>query len=100
MGSLAGYIATVCVSVVAAYLSQLLLPKIKIMYWLPHNFMHTVPAGQGGLQQPALPPASGQPPPSGVGQPAQTIKLLTHAVTVQNFGRQTAPWVEIVHRRR
>ena len=100
MGSLAGYIAAICISVAATYLSQFVVPKIKIMYWLPHNFMYTVPAGQVGPHQPALPPASAQSPASGAAQPAPSLKLLTHAVIVQNFGRQTAPWIEIVHRRR
>jgi hypothetical protein len=90
MGSLAGYIAAICMSVAATYLSQFVLPKVKIRYWLPNHFMYSIPASQISPQQPAPPTLLAAPP----------LKLLTHAVIVQNFGRQTAPWVEIVHRRR
>jgi len=106
MDSLAGYVATVCVTVAATYLSQFLRPKIKILYWLSHNFLYTIPANQLNpttTAQQALPPTSIQPATaSGAAQSAQPANLLilTHSVTIQNFGRRAAEWVEIVHRRR
>ncbi|HEY5175842.1 MAG TPA: hypothetical protein VII95_09800 [Terriglobales bacterium] len=102
MDSLAGYIATVCASVAATYLSQFLKPKVKILYWLSHSFLYTIPANQlnPANSAQALPPAPAQQ--AAAGQPAQpaSFLLLTHSVTIQNFGRDTADWVEIVHRRR
>jgi hypothetical protein len=115
MDTLAGYIATICVSVAATYLSQFLRPKIKIRYWISHAFLYTMP---WNLQQPlplpqrqappqqTLPPTTAipqEPPTTAVAQPSLAtgkVNLLTHTLTVQNFGRKTAEWVEIVHRRR
>jgi len=100
MNSLAGYLATICVTVIATYLSQFLRPKVKILYWLPHRFMYSIPSNQlnpvpGGTQiispdgtvltPPAAPP---------------TYLLLTQALTIQNFGREPAEWVEIAYRQK
>jgi len=97
VGSLAGYIGSLCVGIGVAYLSQFVLPKVKILYWVSHNFMYAMP-----VSPPPQPPEA--PPPNEQlvlpqAQP-QVFKVLTHSITVQNFGRQTAEWVEIVHRRR
>ena len=101
MDSLAGYIGTVCVSVVGTYLSQFLRPKIKIKYWMSHSFTYTIPNNQlnPAPNPPALPPF---PAGSVAGSPAVAANflLLTQSVTIQNFGRECADWVEIVHRRR
>ena len=103
MEHLAGYIAAVCVGVAVTYLSQFLVPKIKILLWISHNFLYTMPVNQAN-PQPSTPPQLQLPPsnpPSAVTQarPA-TFNILTHSITVQNFGRKTADWVEIVHRKR
>ena len=101
MDSLAGYIGAVCVSTVGTYLSQFLRPKIEIKYWLSHNFTYTIPNQQfnPAPNPPALPPF-----PAGnvAGQAAVPANswLLTQSVTIQNFGRACADWVEIVHRQR
>lgn len=100
MDTLAGYIGLVGVSVAATYFSQFLRPKIKIRYWFQHNFMYTMPWNvqpQQPLLQGAPPVAAGPAPQPGVGG---IINVLTHSVTVQNFGRKSAEWVEIVHQRR
>jgi hypothetical protein len=94
--SLAGNIGSLCVGIAVAYLSQFVLPKIKILYWLSHNFMHSVPMGQ---PQQGAPPLNQQQLALPQAEP-QVFKILTHSITIQNFGRQTADWVEIVHRRR
>ncbi len=102
MDSLAGYIATVVVSVAGTYLSQFLRPKVKIWYWLSHSFIYTIPNNQFN---PAPNPAPALPPvPAGnlaVPQAAPAnFLLLTQSVTIQNFGRECADWVEIVLRRK
>ena len=98
MDTLAGYIATACTSVAGGYLSRFLEPRIKIGYWLSHNFLYTIPANQfpaaQNVAQQALPPGGNAPP------QAQNLLLLTHSLTIQNFGRQPAEWIEVVHRRK
>jgi hypothetical protein len=94
MHSLAAYIATICATVIATYLSQFLSPKIKIRYWLSHSFMYTIPNTNPAAVTPAaiVPPAGG-----GAAAAPFHFKLLTQSVTIQNFGRESADWVEIVH---
>jgi len=91
--SLAGYIGTICVTIIATYLSQFLVPRVKILYWLSHSFLYTLP-----VPLPTGTPAS--PPTVSPTPKAPTFNLLTHSITVQNFGRKTADWVEIVHRKK
>ena len=91
MNSLAGYIATFLVAIAVAYFSQFLLPNVRLRYWMPLNFLYIIPANQLG---PQAAPAPAQP------SPAIPFQLLTHSITVQNFGRKSADRVEIVHRRR
>jgi hypothetical protein len=96
MDTLAGYITSLCVGAIGTYLSQFLRPKVKIRYWQPHSFIYTIPNNQFPAPNPAqaLPaPASNVavPPPA----PANFF-LLTRSVTIQNFGRESAGWVEIV----
>jgi hypothetical protein len=102
MGALAGYIATFCAGVLAKYAEQFLRPKVKIRYWLSHNFLYTIPPAQlPPNPAPALPapaPAGGIPAGPPAAQP--NFLLLTQSLTVQNFGRERAEWVEIVHRRK
>ena len=95
MDSLAGYIATLCVGAAGTYLSQLLRPKVKIKYWLSHSFIYKIPNNQMyPVPAAALPPAGG----TQAGPPTAThFFLLTQSVTIQNFGRECADWVEIVH---
>jgi hypothetical protein len=104
MDSLAGYFATLAVGAGGQYLSQFLRPKVKINYWLSHSFVYTIPNNQlnPAPPAPALPAA---PAPVGANQevpPAAPANffLLTQSVTIQNFGRKCAEWVEIVHARR
>jgi hypothetical protein len=89
MDTLAGYIGSLCVGVIGAYLSQFLKAKIKIRYWQSHNFMYTIPNPAA-----ALPAVAGNAP--ALPQPAN-FWLLTQSVTIQNFGRESAEWIEIVH---
>lgn len=97
MDSLAGYIATLCVGAAGQYLSQFLRPKVKIKYWLSHSFIYKIPNNQlnPAPAAPALPPAAG----NQAAPPAAPTHffLLTQSVTIQNFGRECADWVEIVH---
>ena len=103
MDSLAGYIATICVGAAGQYLSQFLRPRVKINYWLSNRFMYTIPNNQLPLAfapARALPPAPAEadqavPPPA-----PGNFFLLTQSVTVQNFGRGSAEWIEIVHAQR
>jgi hypothetical protein len=100
MDSLAGYIATLCVGAVGTYLSQLLRPKIRIKYWQSHSFMYKIPKDQQN-PTPALASSITLALPSGSQSNAQSgpahFFLLTQSLTVQNFGRERAEWVEIVH---
>src|SRR6266481_2806480 len=101
MDSLAGYIASLCVGAVGAYLSQFLKPKVKIRYWLAHSFMYTIPNNQNN---PAPAPVPALPAPAGnvAAPPAAPANflLLTQSVTIQNFGRESAAWVEVVLNRK
>lgn len=74
MESLAGYIATGVVSLLVGLALRSLEPKVKILWWSPHQFLFQ-------LTQPNL-------------------SLLTHAITIQNIGRKAAEGVEIVHKKR
>src|SRR5258707_9068578 len=96
MDSLAGYVATLGVGIVGTYLSQFLLPKVKIRYWLPHNFMYRIPNAQ---LAPALPPMNRQAAPPGPQQPPHFF-LLSQSILIQNFGRKSAEWVEIAHKKK
>jgi len=102
MDTLAGYIASLCMGAAATYLSQFLKPKVKIRYWLAHSFMYTIPNNQANPTPnpaPALPPPpAGNPVPPPIAPP--NFLLLTQALTIQNLGRESAAWVEIVHRRK
>lgn len=100
MDSLAGYIGTLCVGAVGNYLSQFLRPKIKIKYWLSHSFTYKIPNNQlnpAPAAALALPAANQAAPPA---PPAGHFYLLTQSVTIQNFGRERAEWIEIVHQQR
>jgi hypothetical protein len=100
MDTLAGYIASLCAGAAGTYLSQFLKPKVKIKYWLAHSFMYTIP---NNPFNPAPNPAPALPAPAGnvVAPPAPAnFLLLTQALTIQNFGRESAAWVEIVLNRK
>jgi len=75
MDSLGGYVATGVVSLLVGLALRSLEPKIKIVWWSPHRFLFKIPIQSN-------PPAN----------------LFTHAITVQNLGRKSAEWVEIVHK--
>jgi hypothetical protein len=98
--ALGGYIASICVGAVGQYLSQFIKPKIKIRYWLFHDFMYAIPNNQfspPNAAAPVLPPAPNQ----AVAPAAPPhFFLLTQSVTIQNFGREAAEWVEVVHRQK
>jgi hypothetical protein len=102
VSNLAGYIATLCVGIIGTYLSQFLRPKVKIKYWFSHSFTYTIPKNQinpAPNPAPALAPAPG----AGVAlapAPSPNFFLLTQSLTVQNFGRERAEWIEIVHRQK
>ena len=66
---------------------------------MSHSFIYTIPNNQfnPAPNVPVLPAAV----PNEAGQPAPpNFRLLTQSLTVQNFGRECADWVEIVHARR
>jgi hypothetical protein len=90
----AGYILTLFVGIAGTYLSQFVLPKIRVLFWVSHDFLYSVPVGQ---QNPQQPPALQLPLPQ-VQSPNFLVR--TQSITVQNFGRKSAEWVDIVHRRR
>jgi hypothetical protein len=96
----AGYIFTLFVGIAGTYLSQFVLPKIKILFWVSHDFLYSVPINQHNpqQQQQALPPPAQQLPLPQV-QP-QNFVVRTQSIVVQNFGRKSAEWVDIVHRTR
>jgi len=101
MDSLAGYVASGCGAIIVGYLSQFLLPRIKIRYWLPSNFLYTMPINAAGKPaQPGQLPAPQPPAQQTPGQtaPPATFLIQTNSLTIQNLGRKTATWVEIVHR--
>ena len=109
MDTLAGYIASICVGAIGTYLSQFLKPKIKIHYWQPNSFWYTIPFAQlnpAPNPAPALTPPAGITPAPAAAAPAaaptapQNFFLLAQSTTIQNFGRERAEWVEIVHQRR
>lgn len=109
LDSLGGYIGSIFVGAIGQYLSQFLRPKIKIRYWLFHDFLYTIPANQLNPAPNAAPALRAAPNPSratvaaaapAAAAPPAHFLLLTQAVTIQNFGRETAEWVEIVHRQR
>ena len=97
MDSLAGYIATLCVGAIGQYLSQFLRPKVKILYWLSHDFLYTIPSAAlnaGQTVQAAIQVAADAP------AAPHTFLVRCQTLTIQNFGRERAEWIEIVHRRR
>lgn len=103
MDTLAGYIATLAVGAIGQYLSQFIKPKVKILYWLPHSFMYKIPNAQLGppanLPAPALPGGNQAAGPV----PVPTLPhflLLSQSISIQNFGRECAEWVEIAHRQK
>ncbi len=101
MDSLGGYIATLCVGAVGTYLSQFLRPKIKIRYWLAHDFLYRIP----NQTPPTQPGPENQDAPIVHGtyqSPSEQtfFALLTQSVTIQNFGRERADWIEIVYRKK
>jgi hypothetical protein len=99
MDSLAGYIATICVGATGQYLSQFLRPRVKINYWLSHGFVYRIPNNQfNPAPVPAL-PAAHAPAAAPQAGPAHFF-LLTQSLTIQNFGREPADRVEIVHTQR
>lgn len=78
MDALAGYIATIIVSLTIGYFSQFLTPRPNVVFWPFHQFTFTVPF---------TPPNA----------PATTVQIVTHAISVQNIGRRRAEDIEIVH---
>ena len=96
MNPLAGYIGSIAVGAAGQYLSQFLRPKVKIKYWLSHQFIYKIPNNQlNPAPALALPPAG--PAAANQAAPPANFFLLTRTVTVQNFGRERADWVEVVH---
>src|SRR5260370_10483491 len=100
MGSLAKYFATLCIGVLGTYLSQFLRPKIKIRYWLSHSFIYTIPNNPAALAAPALPAGNPAAPGAAAAPAPANFALLTQSLTIQNFGRETAEWIEIVHQQK
>lgn len=95
MDTLAGYIASLAVGAIGTYLSQFLKPKVKIRYWQSHNFMYTIPSANPNaltISGPVAAAGNAPPPPA-----MPNFMLLTQSLTIQNFGREKAAWVEIVH---
>lgn len=75
MESLGTYVATGVVSFAVGLALRALEPKVRLVWWSPHQFLF-----QLQLQQP--------------------VALLTHAITIQNLGRKEAKDVEVVHKTR
>jgi len=71
MDSLTGYVATGLDMLIVGLLLRELEPRVKVVWWSPHQFQFQLP----------------QPP----------NILLTHAITIQNIGRKKAEGIEIVH---
>jgi hypothetical protein len=98
MDTLAGYIASLGVGAIGTYLSQFLRPKVKIRYWQSHSFMYTIPPNNPHaltISAPVAAAGNAPAPPA----PANFL-LLTQSLTIRNFGREKAAWVEIVHARK
>jgi len=95
MDTLAGYIASLAVGAIGSYLSQFLRPKVKIRYWQSHNFTYTIPPNNPNALTISAPVAAAGNTPA---PPAlANFLLLTQSLTIQNFGREKAAWVEIIH---
>jgi hypothetical protein len=74
MDPIVGYIATGVVSLSVGLVLQRLIPRSKLVYWLPHNFFFDLKA--------------------------EKVVLQTNALTVQNTGRRPAEDVQILHKLR
>jgi hypothetical protein len=74
MDTLAGYIATIVVSLLTGYLVQFIQPRSRLLYWSPHNFIFNLKT--------------------------EGVVLQTNSLTVQNSGRLPAEDVEIIHKQR
>lgn len=74
MDTLAGYIATIVVSLIIGYLGQFFQPRSKLLCWSPHNFYFDLKA--------------------------QQVVLQTNSLTVQNVGRLPAEEIEIIHQQK
>jgi hypothetical protein len=74
MDTIAGYVATIVVSLLSGYLAQFLQPRSRLIFWSPHNFFFNL-KNEG-------------------------VVLQTNSLTVQNSGRQPAEDVEIIHKQR
>jgi len=98
MESLGGYIATFCVGAALQYLSQFLKPKIKIAFWVPHEFLYRIPINN--LPNPPEAQAQSSPIVAGIPEQPQTVFFLTRSIIIQNLGRERADWVDITHRRK
>ncbi len=73
MDSLAGYVVTGVISLAVGIALRALEPKVKIVWWNPHQFLFNL---------------------------NPTLALFTHAMTIQNIGRKSAEGVEIGHKKR
>jgi hypothetical protein len=74
MDTLAGYIATVVVSLLVGYLAQFLQPRSRLVWWSPHNFLFNLKS--------------------------EGVVLQTNSLNIQNIGRLPAEDVEIIHKQR
>ncbi len=83
MDDLTGRVVTGVVTFVAAYTLNQLEKKPRVVWWHSHNFLFTLPSQQNaeGVQIPAF-------------------QILTNSITIQNMGRKTASFVEIIHKSR
>jgi len=100
MGTLAGYIASLAVGIIGTYLSQFLRPKVKIRYWQSHNFTYTIPPSNPNaltISGPVAAAGNAPAPPPPAPPALPNFLLLTQSLTIQNFGREKAAWIEIVH---
>lgn len=69
---LTGYVATGVATFAAGLLLRSLEPKVRLVYWYPHNFLFQ-------LRDPS-------------------VTLQTNSLTVQNLGRKAAEGIEILHK--